>query len=182
MAPVMQIRPMADGTLIAFFMNAEMGLMGKRLSRVEAAHADLLACFTAHLPDVLPESADRREADDRPEAAARVAPPEVILQVLPFFLDEQQWHGADLQDRRVRYSLSWGLAQWVARDLGLQGSESYEAVRAAVSRSARNVRRVKADAARQDLEERGLIPPELQALLRNIDARRASEAETPNSL
>ncbi|WP_375388356.1 hypothetical protein [uncultured Amnibacterium sp.] len=176
MAPVTPIRPMADGTLIEFFLNEGIGLTGTRLHRVDAAHGDLLVCFAEHLPQIDPGAEERlrllRRGGDRPDAAARVAAPEVILVVLPFFLDEPRWHGRELQDRIVRSRLAWSLAQWIGEE-----GDSYEAVRAAVCRSQKAVRKTKADAARRHLEESGTVPPQLLALLQQMDTRR-QEAET----
>jgi hypothetical protein len=182
MAPVTPIRPMADGMLIEFFLNEELCLTGKRLRGVEAAHGDLLACFALHLPAIDHDAADRLAADprnDRPDAAARAVPTERILEVLPFFLDDPRWHGDELQDRRVRTQLAWSLAQWVGRRCDVLGSEPYEAVRAAVWRSQKAVRRTKAEAARRDLEERGMLSPALQTLFREVEERRAGERRTP---
>ncbi|GAA4742256.1 hypothetical protein GCM10025783_11960 [Amnibacterium soli] len=178
MAPVTPNRPMADGMLIEFFLNEEVCLTGKRLRRVEAAHGDLLACFALHLPAIDHDAADRLAADprnDRADAAARAVRTERILELVPFFLDEPRWHGDDLQDRRVRMRLAWGLAQWVGRRCDLLGSKPYEAVHAAVWRSQKEVRRIKAEAARRDLEERELLSPALQALFREVEERRARE-------
>jgi hypothetical protein len=173
---------MADGMLIEFFLNEEAGLTGRRLRRVEAAHGDLLVCFALHLPAIDHDAADRLAADprnDRPDAAARAVPTERILEVLPFFLDDPRWHGDELQDRRVRAQLAWRLAQWVGRRCDLLGSAPYESVHAAVWRSQKAVRRIKAEAARRDLEERGLLSPALQTLFREAKERRACEVRMP---
>ncbi|WP_133766355.1 hypothetical protein [Amnibacterium kyonggiense] len=173
MAPVIPLRPMADGMLIHFFLNTGPTLTGKRLDRVERAHADLLACIADHLAEVDPGAAARAQTSDRPhrqDAAAASVAPRAVLDFLPFFLDEPRWHGSDLRDRVVRADLAWQLAQWIDRRLGVRETASYEAVRQAVWRSRTAVRRSKAESERRRLEQKAKDSPELQRALQNMDA------------
>jgi hypothetical protein len=177
MAPVIPLRPMADGTLIGFFLNEQVLLTGKRLERVEAAHAALLSCIDAHAATLLPEADGRDlEADlsDEVGAISRRIPPPRLLDALPFFLAEERWFGEDLQDRRVRELLTWRLAQHVALRFDLRGSEPYEAVRAASWQCRKSIRRAAAEVTRRDLEARGVHIEIPQWLLDHAREREAA--------
>lgn len=82
----------------------------RRLARIDAAEADLRRCLSAHADRLLtdPELAflPFERALQPAGAVARVASADILLLVLPFFLREAGWHGADLEDRRFRIRIS----------------------------------------------------------------------------
>ena len=111
--------PRSDEVIRRYFAEACRGLAGRRLERLRRAEADLRSCLEAHAPQLLtaPELALlelERQFDER-DAVARVAEADVVLLLLPIFLEEPKWFGDDVEDRRVRIRLAEPLAYSVAR-------------------------------------------------------------------
>lgn len=104
----------ADEVLRHFFRAQQSGVAGRRVDRLRRAEADLRACLEDRASLLLTEQelallALERQFD--PEgAAARVAAAETVLLMLPLFLEEPRWHGADVEDRRLRIRLAEPLA------------------------------------------------------------------------
>jgi hypothetical protein len=123
----------ADELLAVFFTLTGDGLTGRRARRHAAAERALRACLEERVDRVL--SADElliltmeREFDPL-GAAARICAPSVLLEVLPYYLEEPRWHGDDLQDRRVRLVLAERLLPFV---LGLPPLSELDTRRVAI--------------------------------------------------
>jgi hypothetical protein len=117
--------PRSDEVIGRFFAERRRGVAGRRLDRVRSAEADLRACLEAHAPQLLPPPdaallALERQFDAR-GAAARVAGAGAVLLLLPIYLEEPRWFGADVEDRKERIRLAEPLAHDVARLPGLRG-------------------------------------------------------------
>ena len=86
----------------------------RRLERIDAAEKDLRRCLEKHAGRLLttPELAflEFEQALEPRDAVARAASVDVLLLVLPFFIREPEWHGSDLEDRRLRIRISDVLA------------------------------------------------------------------------
>lgn len=116
----------ADVVLRGYFARERAAAGGRRLERLCAAEADLRACLEVLAPVALtgPELAllalERQfEAEG---AAARVAAADAVLIVLPTYLEDPRWRGADLEDRRLRITLAEPLAWSIARLPQLRGT------------------------------------------------------------
>ena len=116
-----------DAAIRDFFLLEQARASGARRRRLERAVEDLQQCFESVADRVLTTSelATRDlESQFRAEgAAARVASADALLHVLPVWLEEPQWQGGDLEDRRLRVQLTLPLARFVARLPTFDGSE-----------------------------------------------------------
>ena len=108
-----------DDVLRRFFAEQATGASERRAHRLQHADADLRACLDelAHLLLTDQERAllALERQFDSVAATARVASADVILLLLPVFLDEPRWHGDDLEDRRLRIRLATVLAEEILR-------------------------------------------------------------------
>lgn len=108
-----------DAAISDFFLLEQARASGTRQRRLERAIGDLRQCFEEVADRILttPELATRElERQFRAEgASARVADAYALLYVLPIWLDDSKWHGADLEDRRLRVHLTLPLARFVTR-------------------------------------------------------------------
>jgi hypothetical protein len=97
----------------------------RRLQRIDAAELDLRRCLEVYAHRLLttPELAflEFEQAVNPADAVARAASVDVLLLVLPFFIREPEWHGVDLEDRRLRIRISDVLAHQMPRLPELQG-------------------------------------------------------------
>ena len=156
---------------------------GKRRRRLKEATADLRECIEVHGERVMDDEDVRLLELERqcfgPEGAVgRVASAPVLLRVLPSFLDEPRWWGADDVDRRVRMRLALRLAWAVARMPELEGFDTVSAVAEVMrARQAAN-RRLRQESAQRALER---MPPEarakMEAFVAQVEARRAAESD-----
>jgi hypothetical protein len=114
-----RVVPRADEVIGRFFAEQRTGSTGRRLERLRRAEVDLRACLEHRAALVLSEPelallALERQFDAT-GAAARVAEADVVLLLLPLFIEESQWYGSDLEDRKLRIRLAEPLAYEVAR-------------------------------------------------------------------
>ncbi len=97
----------------------------RRLERIDAVERDLRSCLEANATRLLttPELAflEFEQALEPEGAIARAASVDVLLLLLPTFIREPEWHGADLEDRRLRIRISDVLAHQMPRLPELQG-------------------------------------------------------------
>lgn len=131
----------ADAVLRLLVDDLRRQATGRRLDRIDRAEGDLRRCIAASVDRLFtdPERAlVPLEEQFEPEGAAvRVASAEVVLIVLPVFLGEARWHGADVEDRRVRIQLAAAITRGAVRLPDLQGEvacfviEAQQAIRRA---------------------------------------------------
>jgi hypothetical protein len=109
----------ADEVLRRFFVGQAASASPRRTERLQRAEADVRACLEELAPLLFTEQERALLALERqfePEdAPARVASADAILLLLPVFLDEPRWHGADLEDRRLRIQLASTLVEEMLR-------------------------------------------------------------------
>lgn len=111
--------PTADVALRHYFARERAGVSGRRLARLHAAEADLRACLETLAsvaltgPELVLLALERQF--DPLGATARVAEADAVLIVLPTYLEDPRWRGADLADRRLRITLAEPLAWSIAR-------------------------------------------------------------------
>jgi hypothetical protein len=115
-----------------FFAEQRSSTGGRRAERLDRAEADLRACLEEHAALVLAETevallALERQFDAT-GAAARVTQADALLLLLPLYLEESQWRGLDLEDRRLRIRIAEPLAHEVARLPELQDADLGAAV------------------------------------------------------
>lgn len=118
----------ADEVLHRFFEEQRTGAAGRRLERLSRSEDDLRTCLDDLAPGLLPAHevallALERQFDAR-SAAARVAPADAVLLVLPVFLGEPRWYGVDLEDRRMRIRLAEPLTREVVRTRQRRGERA----------------------------------------------------------
>lgn len=115
----------ADDALRVFVRDQSAGLAPQRAERMRRAELDLRACLDALAPLVLTDQERALLALERQfgtaDAVARVASAEAVLLVLPVFLDDPNWHGLDLEDRRLRIRLARDLSEEILRSSLLRG-------------------------------------------------------------
>jgi hypothetical protein len=155
---------------------------GKRRRRLRDATADLRECIEVHGERAMSEDEARlleleRQFFDPQGAVARVAPAPVLLRVLPFYLQETRWQGADDVDRRVRMRLALRLARATARLPELHGFDVATAL-ADVERAWKVAnRRLRREQGQRALER---LPPDartrMEEFIAQVEARRAAEA------
>ena len=115
----------AEEVLRRFFDGQAAGATKQRAERLCRAEADLLGCLEELAP-VLLTGQERAlltlERQFDPEGAlGRVASADSVLLALPVYLDEPRWHGADLEDRRLRIRLAQTLADEIFRASASRG-------------------------------------------------------------
>lgn len=115
----------ADEVLRWFFEEQAAGATQRRAERLRCAQADLRACLDGLASCLFTDQehallALERQFDPR-DATSRVASAEAVLLVLPVFLDEPRWHGADLEDRRLRIGLARPLSEQIVHTAALRG-------------------------------------------------------------
>lgn len=113
----------AEDVLRGFFGEQRAAASGRRLQRLQCAEADLRGCLEAAAPRLLEPhelalAALERQFDPE-HVVARVAGAEVLLLLLPIFLDDPHWHGADVEDRKLRIRLAEPLAERIVRLPGI---------------------------------------------------------------
>lgn len=163
MAPVIPIRASVDAVLTEFERIQCARVAGRRRQRVAHAVTDLRRCFEHEAGRVLTDPElhllAAEQQFDRDGAAARVAEPDALLLVLPTFLNDPAWHGAEAEDRRIRAHLALSLMRRVLRQPGLDGQSvgcEVWSIEAAVERSLTAVRaergaRIRAARARHEV-------------------------------
>lgn len=104
----------ADEALHVFVQEQVAGAADQLAERLRAAEADLRTCLDELASGLFTDQERALLALERqfdPEhATSRVASAEAILLVLPVFLDDPRWHGADFEDRQIRIRLARSLA------------------------------------------------------------------------
>ena len=115
----------ADDALRRFFAEQVQAVPPRRADRLLRAEKALRACLDALVP-VLLSPQERalltlEEQFDPEGAAARVAGADAVLLILPVYLDDPRWHGADLEDRRLRIRLAGVLGEEIARASASRG-------------------------------------------------------------
>jgi hypothetical protein len=136
-----------DSTLTDFFALRRRGCAGARLERIRRVEEALRDCVECLAEDVLttPElTLLAAEQQLRPlGAAARVAAPDALLEVLPAFLRQEQWRSADLDERRAQVltaaALTRHLVATLTGDLGCALIE----IEAAIAEAAGDIRSAK---------------------------------------
>lgn len=148
MGVVTPLRRNTDVIIRMFFQSEMVDVKGKRYRRLERAEADLRRCFEAHADRVLTDPERYlltiEQQFDPEGAAARVADVDAVLQVLPMYLEDPEWFGDDLEDRRLRILMAKRLARQVPYLKELQGrsvSEPVLLVRVAAHRAGRRLDR-----------------------------------------
>ena len=115
----------AEEVLRRFFGEQLAGAPKRRVERLQCAEADLLACLEVLAPALLTDQERALlalESQFDPQCAlARVAGADAVLLALPVFLDQPRWHGADLEDRRLRIRLARSLADEIFRASASRG-------------------------------------------------------------
>ncbi|WP_375400463.1 hypothetical protein [uncultured Amnibacterium sp.] len=121
---------------------------GRRLEQVDRAEIDLRRCIEQNAAGLFtdPELAllPLEQQLDPVGAVARVASADVLLLVLPIFLDDARWHGVDDEDRRLRVRFVVALSRAAVRLPELQPYSSGCAIwdiEAAVQRAHADLRR-----------------------------------------
>ena len=118
----------SDEVLRLLFDRLVAGTTGRRHERLQRAEQDLRRCLEVNadrlFTDLERDLLVLEEQLDPVGAAARVASAEVVLLVLPIFLDEARWHGTDPEDRRLRIRLAADLTKAAVRLPELQGEIS----------------------------------------------------------
>jgi hypothetical protein len=127
-----RVVPKSDEVIERFFTEQRGDAEGRRVERLERAEADLRACLEEHAALVLAETevallALERQFDAT-GPAARVMQADALLLLLPLYLEESQWRGLDLEDRRLRIRIAEPLAHAVARLPELQEADLGTAV------------------------------------------------------
>src|SRR4051794_26973116 len=99
-----------DDVLRRVFGGQAAGATPRRADRLRSAETGLRTPLDDLAPPVFTEQERALLALERqfePEdAPSRVAGGGAILLVLPLYLDEPHWHGADVEDRRLRIQLA----------------------------------------------------------------------------
>jgi hypothetical protein len=115
----------AEEVLRRFFAAQLAAASTQRAERLRSAQAALLGCLDELAPLLLSDQERALvalEAQFAPDdALPRVASAEAVLLTLPVFLDEPRWHGADLEDRRLRILLARSLADEIFRASASRG-------------------------------------------------------------
>jgi hypothetical protein len=115
----------AEEVLRRFFGAQAAGASTQRAARLQRAEADLLACLDELAPVLLTDQERALLALEQqfdPEGAiTRVASADAVLLALPVYLDSPRWHGADLEDRRLRIGLARSLADEIFRASASRG-------------------------------------------------------------
>jgi hypothetical protein len=124
--------PRSDEVIHRFFAELRSSSDGRREERLHRAEEDLRAFLDEHASLVLTEQEVALLALERQfephGAAARVAGADAVLLLLPMFLEEAQWRGLDLEDRRLRIRLAEPLATEIASSPGLRDADLGAAV------------------------------------------------------
>lgn len=107
----------ADEVLTTFFGDQRRAAGPRRLDRLATAEAALRDCLDAYAPGMLGTQETTLLAlerqFERSSAVARVAGADLVLLLLPLYLDEPRWHGDDLIDRQLRIRLAEPLAEHI---------------------------------------------------------------------